>query len=256
LRTNGRKNRLERHYRSATDAVARLERAIMETLLSGFLTDQLLGLNGLVNFANFAFLLALSVRDVLWLRILSLASDVLLLPYYYYQHEPLWPPIFWGVAFIIVNGIQIVILALDRRPVILNDREAELYHVAFRSIDKRDFLKLASLARWFDVSPGEAIAKKGHHISEAIVLISGQTEAVLDGKTALAYHPGQLIGNVSAYSGLVSPMDVVARSPARIATWDMEQMREFTAKRPELRARLLQIMSTDLAVKLDESLRA
>ncbi|HEY2010807.1 MAG TPA: hypothetical protein VGH23_17600 [Rhizomicrobium sp.] len=228
----------------------------MEALLRNFLTDQIFGLNGLVNLANLAFLLALSVRNVLWLRILSLASDVLVLPYYYFQHEPLWPPVFWGVAFIIVNCIQIVILALDRRPVILSNREQELYHVAFGSIDKRDFLKIASLARWLDVSPGETIVKKGHHISEAIVLISGETEAVLDGQPALPYRPGQLIGNVSAYSGLVCPMDVVARSPTKIAIWDMEQIREFTAKRPDLRARLLQIMSADLAAKLQERLQA
>jgi hypothetical protein len=132
------------------------------------------------------------------LRILSLAADVFVLPYYYFQHEPLWTPIFWGVAFIVVNGAQIVILALDRRPVILSEKEQQLYRVAFRSIDKRDFLKLVSLARWLDLSPGEVIVKKGHHISEAIVLISGEVEAVLGGKTAFAYHPGQLIGNVSA----------------------------------------------------------
>jgi CRP-like cAMP-binding protein len=56
------------------------------------------------------------------------------------------------------------------------------------------------------------------------------------------------------YSGLVSPTDVVARGPARLATWDLEHMREFTESRPELRAKLLQIMSTDLAAKLHESL--
>lgn len=226
------------------------------SLLRDLLTDQVLGLNGLVNLANLVFLLALSVRDVLKLRILSLAADVLILPYYYFRHEPLWTPIFWGVAFIIVNGVQIAILALDKRPVILSDREEELYRAAFDSIDKRDFLKMASLARWLDLSPGEVIVKKGRHISEAIVLISGDPEAVLDGKTALAYRPGQLIGNVSAYSGLVSPMDVVVRGPARVAAWDLEHMREFTESRPELRAKLLQIMSADLAAKLHESLRA
>jgi hypothetical protein len=228
----------------------------MEVFLGNFLTDQILGLNGLVNIANFAFLLALSVRDVLKLRILSLAADVLILPYYYFQHKPLWTPIFWGVAFILVNGVQIVILALDRRPVILSDKEEELYRVAFGSIDKRDFLKMASLARWSDLSPGEVIVKKGDHISKAIVLISGETEAVLGGKTVLVYRPGQLIGNVSAYSGLVSPMDVVARGPASVAIWDLEHMREFTESRPGLRAQLLRIMSADLAAKLNESLRA
>jgi hypothetical protein len=226
----------------------------MEVSLKGFLIDQILGLNGLVNLANFAFLLALSVRDVLKLRILSLAADVMVLPYYYFRHEPLWPPIFWGVAFIIVNGVRIVILILDRHTVILSDKEQELYRVAFGSIDKREFLKMASLARWVDLSPGEVIVKKGCHISEAIVLISGETEAVLGGKTAFVYRPGQLIGNVSAYSGLVSPMDVVVRSPARLATWDLEHIREFTESRPELRAKLLQIMSADLAGKLHESL--
>ena len=68
------------------------------------------------------------------------------------------------------------------------------------------------------------------------------------------YRPGQLIGNVSAYSGLVSPVDVVTRGRTRLAMWDMEQMAEFTANRPELRAKLLHIMSTDLAAKLHETL--
>jgi CRP-like cAMP-binding protein len=72
---------------------------------------------------------------------------------------------------------------------------------------------MVSLARWVDLSPGEVIVKKGHQISQAIVLISGETEAVLGGKTIFAYRPGQLIGNASAYSGLVSPTDVVAQGP-------------------------------------------
>jgi hypothetical protein len=226
----------------------------MEVSLRDMLTDQIFGLNGLVNLGNIAFLLAFSVRDVLKLRLLSLAADVVVLPYYYFQHIPLWPPIFWGAAFIIVNGVQIVILTLARRPVILSDKEEELYRVAFGSIDKRDFLKMASLARWVDLSPGAVIVKQGQLISEAIVLISGETEAVLGGKTTLTYHPGQLIGNVSAYSGLVSPLDVVVRARARLAMWDLEHMREFTESRPELRAKLLQIMSTDLATKLHEKL--
>ena len=95
----------------------------MEVHLRDFLTDQIFGLNGLVNLANFAFLVAFSVRDVLKLRVLSLAADVIVLPYYYFQNIPLWPPIFWGVAFIIVNGIRIVTLTLDRRPESLATRK-------------------------------------------------------------------------------------------------------------------------------------
>jgi len=217
-----------------------------------FLINQVFGLNGLVNLSNLVFLLAFSVRDVLKLRVLSVAAYCMILPYYYFQPAPLWPPFFWGVAFIIVNGVRIVILAFERRPVVLNDKEEELYQLVFRSVDKREFLKLVSLARWVTCAPGEVILKKGQDISEAIVLISGDVEATLDGKTILAFRPGQLIGDVNAYSGLANPADVVARGPARLAKWNLERLGEFIERRPELRANLLQIESADLAAQLRE----
>jgi CRP-like cAMP-binding protein len=216
----------------------------------GFVADQILGINGLVNVSNIVFLAAFSVRDVLRLRVLSIVGEALILPYYYFQNEPLWPPIFWGAAFMIVNAVRIVAIALERRPVVLSDKEEQLYRVAFSSIDKREFLRLVSLARWVDCSAGEVILEKGQPISDAIVLISGDLDAILSSRTRLALRPGQLIGDVSAYSGLASPMDVVARGPGTLAKWDLRHLREFTATRPELRAKLLQIVSLDLGVKL------
>jgi CRP-like cAMP-binding protein len=215
-----------------------------------FMSNQAIGINGLINLSNIVFLLAFSVRDVLELRTLAIIGEGLTLPYYYFQDEKLWPPIFWGVTFMIVNAVRIVAIALERRPVVLSDREEKLYRVAFSSIDKREFLKLASLARWIDCSPGEVILKKGQHISEAIVVIAGELEAILKGNSRLAFRPGQLIGDVSAYSGLASPADVIARGPGTLAKWDLRQVREFTASRPELRSNLLRMVSTDLAVKL------
>jgi hypothetical protein len=69
-----------------------------------FVVDQSLGINGLINLSNIVFLVAFSVRDVLKLRILAIVGEGLTLPYYYFQGEKLWPPIFWGVAFMIVNA--------------------------------------------------------------------------------------------------------------------------------------------------------
>jgi CRP-like cAMP-binding protein len=85
-------------------------------------------------------------------------------------------------------------------------------------------------------------------ISDAIVLVSGEVEAVLDSKTRASLRPGQLIGDVSAYSGLASPVDVVACGPAALARWDLQNLREFMASRPELRANLLRIVSADLYI--------
>jgi CRP-like cAMP-binding protein len=215
-----------------------------------FVADQIFGLNGLVNFSNIVFIAAYSVRSVLWLRILAIVGEGLTLPYYYYQDEKLWLPIYWGAAFMIINAVRIVGIALERRPVVLNGEEEELHRLAFSSIDKREFLRLVDLVQWLDCSPGEIILKKGQQVSHAVVLVSGEVEAVLGNKTRMALHPGQLIGDASVYSGLVSPVDVVARSPAVLAKWDLLHLREFTASRPELRAKFLQIVSADLAAKL------
>ena len=215
-----------------------------------FVADQVFGLNGLVNFSNIVFIVAYSVRNVLTLRILAVVGEGMTLPYYYFQDEKLWPPIYWGAAFMVVNAVRIVGIALERRPVVLNDEEEELHRIAFSSIDKREFLRLVNLVQWIDCSPGEVILKKGQQVSDAVVLVSGELEAVLGNKTRMALHPGQLIGDVSAYSGLASPVDVVARSPAVLAKWDLQHLREFTASRPELRANFLRIVSADLAAKL------
>ena len=215
-----------------------------------FVVDQVLGINGLINLSNIVFLLAFSVRDVLKLRILAIVGECLTLPYYYFQGEKLWPPIVWGAAFMLVNAVRVVAIALERRPVVLSDKEERLHRVAFSSIDKREFLKLVSLAQWVDCSPGEIILAKGQHISEAIVVMAGDLEAIISGNSRMVLRPGQLIGDVSAYSGLASPADVVARGTGILAKWDLQHVREFTASRPELRANLLRIVSMDLAAKL------
>jgi hypothetical protein len=54
---------------------------------------------------------------------------------------------------------------------------------------------------------------------------------------------------VSAYSGLASPVDIVARGTGTLAKWDLRHLMEFTASRPALRADLLRMVTMDLASK-------
>jgi CRP-like cAMP-binding protein len=216
-----------------------------------FLSDQLLGISGFVTLSNIAFLVAFSVRDVLILRVLSFVGEGLILPYYYFQNETLWPPIVWSLAFMAVNLVRIVATALERRPAILSAQEEQLYRVAFSSIDKREFLRLVSLVQWIECSPGEVILEKGKLISDASVIISGEVEVVLNGETRITLQPGQLIGTVVASDcGLTSGAEFVAHSSVSLARWDLRQLTEFAASRPQLRAKLLTIINADLAAKV------
>lgn len=218
--------------------------------MNEFIVNQLFGLNGLVNLSNLAFLLAFSVRDVLYLRLLSVLAYLVILPYYYLQTETLWTPIVWGLAFIAVNFVRIVLLMLERRAVVLNDEEEKLYQLVFSSMDKRDYLKLLGLAEWVDCESGEIIAEKGKSPSSVMIMISGQIEAVFDDNVRVNLQPGQLIGTLEVYGGLANPVDMVVREPSKVVRWPVSQVREFTASRPDLRSTLQSIIGADLVKKV------
>src|SRR4030095_7147705 len=104
--------------------------------------------NAIVHVANILYLLSYTVKDMLWLRCLTVVAALCLLPYYYVQPVPLTAAIYWNLLFIGINLIQIVILLRERRPVKLTEDQQRLYQLAFHSITTREFLKLPELARW------------------------------------------------------------------------------------------------------------
>ncbi len=57
-----------------------------------------------INVANVLYLASYSVRDILWLRILSVTGGLCLLPYYYLQPAPLMTPIYWNILFLAINA--------------------------------------------------------------------------------------------------------------------------------------------------------
>ena len=88
------------------------------------------------------------MRDILWLRILTVVATLCLLPYYCVQSTPLYAPIFWCSLFTAFNVVQIALLILERRPVFFGDEELHLYRTVFKGMRPREFAKLLSIADW------------------------------------------------------------------------------------------------------------
>ena len=105
----------------------------------------MVGLDLLVNTANVCYLISYSVRDIFWLRVLSVIGGLILLPYYYLQSVPLWTPIGWNLFFTGINLYWIVRLLLERRPVPFNDTERHLYEIALRNFNERDAYNLLQM---------------------------------------------------------------------------------------------------------------
>ena len=68
-----------------------------------------------INIANILYLLSYFVRDMLWLRVLSVIAASFLTLYFYLRPDPVMTAVYWNLFFIALNVYWVVRLALERR---------------------------------------------------------------------------------------------------------------------------------------------
>ncbi len=102
---------------------------------------------------NILFCAAYVVRDILWLRIITIVACFCTFPYFLIRETPLYSALFWSLAFIIINGYNLVALLLERRPVQLTPNQQKLHSSVFRMLTPRDLLKLLLICKWTKASP-------------------------------------------------------------------------------------------------------
>lgn len=68
-----------------------------------------------INIANALYLLSYFVRDILWLRVLTVIAASCLILYFYFRPEPLMAVVYWNLFFIALNIYWVFRLLSERR---------------------------------------------------------------------------------------------------------------------------------------------
>ena len=212
-------------------------------------------MNILADIANFTYLTAYSVRDVLLLRILSVCGGGLLLPYYYYQAVPLWVAIYWGLAFIALNLFWIVRLTIERRPVKLSDEEQHLYRLLFRTLTPREMVELLKLATWQDRDVGDVLEQEGQVQDTLNVIVAGRAHLLSQGREAGELGEGAFVGKVSFLTDEKAPFTVIVKEPVRLVSWNKSEMRKFLQSKSDLLAAMQLTLGYDLVSSLEAARR-
>ena len=207
----------------------------------------------LIHIANVLYLFSYSMRDILWLRILTVAAACFLLPYFYYRPDPLYPPIFWNLVFMSLNVYWICKLLLERRPVKLTDDEQQLCQIAFRTLTPREMKKILKLSSWEDADSGECFISKDEPLERLILIYSGKADVELDGNKVGELHAGQFIGELSYFTDEVAAANVIATEATRYVSWPREQLKSFLDKNSDLRAAFQIILGSVLAKRLQDT---
>jgi hypothetical protein len=176
-----------------------------------------------ISIANLFYLASYSVREILWLRVLSLAGAALLIPFYALQGPPLLPALVWDVIFIAINAYWIARLIVERRPVWLSADEARLRILSFPTLTPIEARKLFSTGRWESISAGISLLEHDRAGMRLSVIARGRAEVVHNNVRVAELSDGQFVGAIVLRSH-AAELEVLSLTESLIICWPCEAL--------------------------------
>jgi hypothetical protein len=200
--------------------------------------------------ANVLFCMAYLVRDMAWLRTITIVAAGCTLPYFYFQPAPLYSAMAWQLAFIAINGVNLTRLLLERRPVPLTETEQQLHNLTFRTMTPREMLRVLEFASWHEAPAGSQLITQGEQIERLLLIHSGRAEVLADYRFRANLGPGDFMGEMGFATGRPTSADVVTTEDTRFLSWQRSDLERLYRRQPELKDAMLTILGTDMAQKL------
>ncbi len=207
-------------------------------------------MENMLHVGNVLFLIAFSIREMLWLRIITVAAQMCLMGFYYSQTPPLNGPAAWGLLFMGVNIVQIILLLLEKRPVFLGEEELQLYRTVFNTLKPREFVKLLSIAEWKRAKVGDELLQQDKPVPALMLVSSGRGVVEVDGRRVATVTSGQFVGEMGFLTEQHASARVVADTPIDFLAWTAPKLREILFDMPALHVKVQGILGNDLIAKL------
>jgi Popeye protein conserved region len=187
-----------------------------------------------LDISNVLYLVSYSVRDILWLRILTVIAATLLVPYYAMQYPPLQAAIAWSGVFILINFYWIVRLMIERRPVHLTPDEARLREISFPSLTPREARDLYAAGVWDNVATDMSLVKHDRDGDRFSVILRGVANVIYNKTTISQLGEGQFVGNLDVHADTFGDLDVLTTTAMRVMCWPRDKLQAFLEQRPDV----------------------
>lgn len=200
--------------------------------------------------ANLLFCLAYIVRDMAWLRAITIFAALSTLPYFYFQSSPLYEAITWQITFIVINAFNLTVLLLQRRPIKLNEEEKWLHKTTFSLLKPRRMRRLLRQADTLDLPRGAVLIEQGEELHALILILSGSASVMVDGVKRATLYPGDFAGEMSFITGRLTSADVIADEPVRYKIWTTATLGRLYQRDADMKNALHSTIGFDMAAKL------
>lgn len=203
------------------------------------------------HFGNILYLVAYLVRDILWLRIITIAAIASMMPYYYCCHDkPQYQPIAWCSLFVAVNLVQIGLLIWERRPVFIGEEEKRIYREVFKSLSPREFVRLLEIADWERVAVDEQLLTQDQQVNSLSLIATGRGSVQIDGRHVADVGSRQFVGEMAFLTEAPASASVIAKTHMDVLSWPLEKLRPFLLDNSQIHFKLRGVLGNDLVEKL------
>ena len=198
-----------------------------------------------ITLANVLYLVSYSVHDILWLRVLSVAGSILLVPYYLLQPVPQHEAIAWNFVFVAINAGWIAALIVQRRPIHFDADESRLRELSFPTLAPRDLRDLYAMGVWDDIVTGASLVVHDNAKGRFSVILRGTADVVLRGNKIDEIGEGQFVGDLDRHAEALD-LDVIVRSPTRVMCWAGGSLHRFLLHHPDVELALRRSIGFEL----------
>ena len=196
------------------------------------------------------------VKDIFWLRILSILASLFSVFYNYtIPTEPMWLAINWNFIFVLVNLYHISIILYEKREIRMDEKNQELYDTLFKEMSPVEYLKISRAAKWETLKPGKRIITQGMPVPDLYLIYNGTVDVLVDNKRIAELKDGEFVGEMSFLTEKVATATCEVKYEAQCLVWKQKEFKELLKRNPSLYFTIQSVLSAQVSDKLVSSIK-
>ena len=194
------------------------------------------------------------VKDILYLRILSILASLFSVLYnFYIPVEPMWLAINWNIIFVLVNIYHISVIIYEKRPVKMSSKEKELHETMFRGLTPVEFLKITKIAKWKKYKPPLPIITQGKPVNDLILIYNGTVDVLVNDNKVAELKDGQFVGEMSFLTEKPATATCKVEHNAECLVWPQKDFKDLLKRNPSLYFTIQSLLSEQVSNNLVSS---
>ena len=204
----------------------------------------------LINLAYLLTFLALSIKEVLWLRIVLTSSHSMIFVNNYFFGQN-YNVAFWNFVFVTVNVVQIISIYYDRKPRNIPDKFKDLYKDVFNEFSSKEFLYFFELGESIE-SINEKIICSGDRQKELFLVLDGSAKVQREGRDIAVLERGQFIAEISFLTNQPASADVYSEGVLSYMKWDQSKIKAIKNTNNLFWIKLNNVLTNDITLKISK----